>query len=80
MPNYRSDEIYDLLEAYRQKPPVHIHAELEGRVQLAMRLIRSSATQLQSASLSLPPLQRLRRWGTFAKTAPRKRRGSVRMR
>ncbi|UVK83116.1 transposase family protein [Pseudomonas sichuanensis] len=33
--NYRSDEIYDLLEAYRQKPPVHIHAELEGRVQLA---------------------------------------------
>ncbi|WP_313478903.1 Mu transposase C-terminal domain-containing protein [Stutzerimonas kunmingensis] len=33
--NYRSDEIYDLLEAYRQMPPAHKRAELESRVGLA---------------------------------------------
>ncbi|WP_414157732.1 Mu transposase C-terminal domain-containing protein [Pseudomonas sp. BNK-15] len=32
--NYRSDEIYDLLEAYRHKAPSHKRAELEGRVDL----------------------------------------------
>ncbi|MFS2068753.1 Mu transposase C-terminal domain-containing protein [Pseudomonas sp. CT11-2] len=31
---YRSDEIYDLIEAYRQKPPAHRRAELESRVDL----------------------------------------------
>ena len=31
---YRSDEIYDLLEAYRQLPPSHKRAELESRVSL----------------------------------------------
>lgn len=31
---YRSDEIYDLLEAYRQTPPAHKRAELESRVGL----------------------------------------------
>jgi hypothetical protein len=31
---YRSDEIYDLLEAYRQSPPAHKRAELESRVGL----------------------------------------------
>ena len=33
--NYRSDEIFDLLEAYRQKPPTRRRAELESRVQLS---------------------------------------------
>ncbi|QKJ33535.1 Mu transposase C-terminal domain-containing protein [Pseudomonas sp. MPDS] len=33
--DYRSDEIFDLLEAYRQKPPTHRRAELESRVQLS---------------------------------------------
>ncbi|HFL7943208.1 TPA: Mu transposase C-terminal domain-containing protein [Pseudomonas putida] len=33
--DYRSDEIYDLLEAYRQTPPQRRHAELESRVQLS---------------------------------------------
>lgn len=32
--SYRSDEIYDLLEAYRQSPPAHKRAELESRVDL----------------------------------------------
>lgn len=32
--DYRSDEIYDLLEAYRQTPPEHKRAELESRVSL----------------------------------------------
>lgn len=32
--DYRSDEIYDLLEAYRQLPPSHKRAELESRVSL----------------------------------------------
>lgn len=32
--DYRSDEIYDLLEAYRQIPPAHKRAELESRVGL----------------------------------------------
>lgn len=31
---YRSDEIYDLLESYRQSPPTHRRAELESRVSL----------------------------------------------
>ncbi len=31
---YRSDEIFDLLEAYRQTPPTHKRAELESRVSL----------------------------------------------
>ncbi|WP_454838373.1 Mu transposase C-terminal domain-containing protein [Pseudomonas mohnii] len=31
---YRSDEIYDLIEAYRQKPTAHRRAELESRVEL----------------------------------------------
>jgi putative transposase len=33
--SYSSDEIYDLLEAYRQLPPTHKRAELESRVGLA---------------------------------------------
>lgn len=32
--SYRSDEVYDLLEAYRQSPPAHKRAELESRVSL----------------------------------------------
>lgn len=32
--SYRSDEIYDLLEAYRQAPPAHKRAELESRIGL----------------------------------------------
>ncbi|MBD1553157.1 Mu transposase C-terminal domain-containing protein [Pseudomonas typographi] len=32
--SYRSDEIYDLLEAYRQSPPAHRRAEQESRVSL----------------------------------------------
>ncbi|MFG0268663.1 Mu transposase C-terminal domain-containing protein [Pseudomonas sp. zjy_14] len=32
--SYRSDEIYDLLEAYRQTPPAHKRAELQSRVGL----------------------------------------------
>ncbi|WP_206203777.1 Mu transposase C-terminal domain-containing protein, partial [Pseudomonas viridiflava] len=31
---YRSDEIYDVLEAHRQSPPAHKRAELESRVGL----------------------------------------------
>lgn len=31
---YRSDEIFDLLEAYRQTPPTHKRAELESRISL----------------------------------------------
>jgi hypothetical protein len=32
--DYRSDEIFDLLEAYRQAPPAHKRAELESRISL----------------------------------------------
>lgn len=32
--NYRTDEVYDMLEAYRQTPPKHKRAELESRVSL----------------------------------------------
>ena len=32
--DHRSDEIFDLLEAYRQTPPAHKRAELESRVSL----------------------------------------------
>lgn len=32
--DYRSDEVYDMLEAYRQVPPSHARAELESRVAL----------------------------------------------
>jgi hypothetical protein len=31
---YRTDEIYDMLEAYRQIPPAHKRAELESRISL----------------------------------------------
>lgn len=32
--DFRSDEVYDMLEAYRQVPPSHARAELESRVSL----------------------------------------------
>lgn len=32
--DFRSDEVYDMLEAYRQAPPSHARAELESRVSL----------------------------------------------
>ncbi|WP_236469547.1 Mu transposase C-terminal domain-containing protein, partial [Pseudomonas syringae] len=32
--DYRSDEVYDMLEAYRQVPPSHTRAEIESRVAL----------------------------------------------
>ena len=43
--DYRSDEIFDLLEAYRQVPPGHKRAELESRVSLheTMNQVVSSA-------------------------------------
>lgn len=48
---YRSDEIYDLLEAYRQSPPAHKRAELESRVGLADTVEQIISTALAERKL-----------------------------
>lgn len=52
--NYRSDEIYDLLEAYRQLPPTHKRAELESRVDLADTVEQIISNALAERKLEPP--------------------------
>ncbi|MNE65166.1 hypothetical protein D3C80_1606240 [compost metagenome] len=53
--DYRSDEIYDLLEAYRQTPPQHRHAELESRVQLSDEVDQIVSNALAERKLEPAP-------------------------
>ncbi|SED59652.1 DDE-type integrase/transposase/recombinase [Pseudomonas marginalis] len=53
--NYRSDEIFDLLEAYRQKPPTHRRAELESRVQLSDQVHQIITNALSERELEPAP-------------------------
>ncbi|QLL13489.1 Mu transposase C-terminal domain-containing protein [Pseudomonas chlororaphis] len=53
--NYRSDEIYDLLEAYRQKPPALRRAELESRVQLSDQVHQIISNALEERKLEPAP-------------------------
>lgn len=51
---YRSDEIFDVLETYRQTPPKHKRAELESRVSLSDS-IQSVVDQARAAQKEEPP-------------------------
>jgi len=50
---YRSDEIFDVMEAYRQTPPTHKRAELESRVSLS-HSIQSVVDQAVAAQKEEP--------------------------
>lgn len=52
--SYRSDEIYDVLEAYRQIPPAHKRAELESRVGL-VDTVEQIITNAQAEQKLEPP-------------------------
>lgn len=51
---YRSDEIYDLLEANRQSPPAHKRAELESRVGLVDTVEQIISTAMAERELEPP--------------------------
>lgn len=51
---YRSDEIYDVLEAHRQSPPAHKRAELESRVGLVDTVEQIINTALAERKLEPP--------------------------
>ncbi|WP_243055069.1 Mu transposase C-terminal domain-containing protein [Pseudomonas sp. BP01] len=53
--SYRSDEVYDLLEAYRQSPPAHKRAELESRVDLVDTVEQIITNAKAERKLEPPP-------------------------
>lgn len=63
--DYRSDEIYDLLEAYRQKPPARRRAELESRVQLSDQVDQIISNALAERKLEPAPATKAKATGNI---------------
>jgi len=63
--SYRTDEIYDILEAYRQTPPTHKRAELESRVSLSDEIDSVVNTALKEKRESTQPKTKAARIGNI---------------
>ncbi|VVO74546.1 Transposon Tn7 transposition protein TnsB [Pseudomonas fluorescens] len=62
---YRTDEIYDMIEAYRQTPPEHKRAELESRVSLGEEIGGLIDTALKEKSQTEPPKTKAEKIGNI---------------
>lgn len=70
---YRSDEIYDLLEAYRQAPPSQKRAALESRVELSDSVDRIISNALAERKLEPAPSTKAEAVGNIRKNRAEER-------